>query len=239
MPSGCQCLGQYPHLVPMAFSPLNSALVYGYVCRSIVTGFLLTAIPNWTGRLPVTGGPLLALIATCAAAGRLAILASARIGAPLRSGRSFSVSRVPQAGVIARKIAAGRNVRNSHPSSGGATVIGPATQHLLHWKAVTARRRQLQHARLASASSSLLITRSVAASSSFAPQVASFQPPGWLPAPTDVSELSALAQARWPCLLLSPPTTGRPGRQQTPLQGEVAHSREKAFMRKLQAIVAL
>ncbi len=33
-------------------------LVYGYV-PAIVAGFLLTAIPNWTGRLPVTGTPLL------------------------------------------------------------------------------------------------------------------------------------------------------------------------------------
>ena len=45
--------------IPTTFSPLQwhvHELVYGYV-PSIVAGFLLTAVPNWTGRLPVTGGP--------------------------------------------------------------------------------------------------------------------------------------------------------------------------------------
>ena len=43
--------------VPSAFSPLEwhvHELIYGYV-PAIVAGFLLTAVPNWTGRLPVTG----------------------------------------------------------------------------------------------------------------------------------------------------------------------------------------
>src|SRR6478609_2678696 len=29
-------------------------MIYGYVA-AVVTGFLLTAIPNWTGRLPICG----------------------------------------------------------------------------------------------------------------------------------------------------------------------------------------
>src|SRR5262245_15542253 len=33
---------------------------YGYV-PAIITGFLLTAVPNWTGRLPVVGARLLLL----------------------------------------------------------------------------------------------------------------------------------------------------------------------------------
>src|SRR5262245_27610761 len=36
-------------------------MLYGYI-PAIVTGFLLTAIPNWTGRLPIQGTPLLALL---------------------------------------------------------------------------------------------------------------------------------------------------------------------------------
>ena len=36
-------------------------LVYGYV-PAVMAGFLLTAVPNWTGRLPVTGIPLLLLV---------------------------------------------------------------------------------------------------------------------------------------------------------------------------------
>src|SRR4249920_2229256 len=35
-------------------------LLFGYV-PAVMTGFLLTAIPNWTGRMPLQGGPLLAL----------------------------------------------------------------------------------------------------------------------------------------------------------------------------------
>ena len=44
-----------------------------------IAGFLLTAIPNWTGRLPVSGWPLAAL-ALLWLAGRVAILFSAEIG---------------------------------------------------------------------------------------------------------------------------------------------------------------
>jgi uncharacterized protein involved in response to NO len=53
-------------------------MLYGYVA-AVIAGFLLTAIPNWTGRLPVNGGPLAALAALWLA-GRLAILFSANIG---------------------------------------------------------------------------------------------------------------------------------------------------------------
>jgi len=37
-------------------------MLYGYL-PAIVAGFLLTAIPNWTGRLPIQGMPLLVLFA--------------------------------------------------------------------------------------------------------------------------------------------------------------------------------
>ena len=36
-------------------------MLYGYL-PAVVTGFLLTAIPNWTGRLPIQGMPLLVLV---------------------------------------------------------------------------------------------------------------------------------------------------------------------------------
>jgi uncharacterized protein involved in response to NO len=51
--------------MPTAFSPLDwhiHEMLYGYV-PAVMTGFLLTAIPNWTGRLPLQGGPLAALAA--------------------------------------------------------------------------------------------------------------------------------------------------------------------------------
>ena len=47
-------------------------MLYGFV-PAVVTGFLLTAIPNWTGRLPIQGLPLLALFGTWIA-GRAAVL---------------------------------------------------------------------------------------------------------------------------------------------------------------------
>ena len=57
--------------IPTALSPVEwhvHELIYGYV-PAIVAGFLLTAVPNWTGRLPITGTPLLALVSVWAAVG--------------------------------------------------------------------------------------------------------------------------------------------------------------------------
>src|SRR5262245_3664982 len=53
-------------------------MLFGYVA-AVLTGFLLTAIPNWTGRLPLQGAPLLALVVVWFA-GRLAIAWSAPVG---------------------------------------------------------------------------------------------------------------------------------------------------------------
>ena len=50
--------------LPTAFSPRDwhvHEMLYGYV-PAVVTGFLLTAIPNWTGRLPLQGTPLIMLL---------------------------------------------------------------------------------------------------------------------------------------------------------------------------------
>ncbi len=64
-----------------AFAPRDwhvHEMLFGYAA-AVVTGFLLTAIPNWTGRLPLQGRRLMILFATWVA-GRVAILASAEIG---------------------------------------------------------------------------------------------------------------------------------------------------------------
>jgi len=53
-------------------------MLYGYL-PAVVTGFLLTAIPNWTGRLPIQGRPLLVLVVLWLA-GRIAVTFSAEIG---------------------------------------------------------------------------------------------------------------------------------------------------------------
>src|SRR6516164_4312683 len=52
--------------------------LFGYIA-SVMTGFLLTAIPNWTGRLPLQGMPLLVLLVLWLA-GRAAMLATDQIG---------------------------------------------------------------------------------------------------------------------------------------------------------------
>ena len=53
-------------------------MLYGYL-PAVMTGFLLTAIPNWTGRLPIQGAPLSVLVATWVA-GRVAIAVSGLTG---------------------------------------------------------------------------------------------------------------------------------------------------------------
>ena len=98
--------------VPTAFTPLEwhvHELIFGYV-PAVIAGFLLTAVPNWTGRLPVTGTPLLALFLIWLA-GRLAILASARLGAPLAAAIDV-LFLVALGTVIAREIIASGNTRN-------------------------------------------------------------------------------------------------------------------------------
>lgn len=53
-------------------------MLFGFV-GAIVGGFLLTAVPNWTGHLPIAGWPLAGLFSFWVAA-RLALLFSATIG---------------------------------------------------------------------------------------------------------------------------------------------------------------
>lgn len=79
------------------------------VLAGIVAGFLLTAVPNWTGRLPVMGAPLVALSALWLA-GRLAMLAAAELG--VWASVIDSAFLVVFAGVIWREVLAGRNWRN-------------------------------------------------------------------------------------------------------------------------------
>ncbi|GGD37363.1 NnrS family protein [Aureimonas glaciei] len=53
-------------------------MLFGFT-PAVLAGFLLTAVPNWTGRLPVSGPPLMVLVAIWAI-GRLAMLSPALIG---------------------------------------------------------------------------------------------------------------------------------------------------------------
>ncbi len=84
-------------------------LIFGYA-GAAMTGFLLTAIPNWTGRLPVRGGPLLALLVLWLA-GRLAMLGCDAIGA-VAAAAVDSLFLPVVALVVVREIIAGKNWRN-------------------------------------------------------------------------------------------------------------------------------
>jgi uncharacterized protein involved in response to NO len=98
--------------IPTAFSAVDwhaHEMIFGYG-GAVVAGFLLTAIPNWTGRLPVSGFPLAAL-GLLWAAGRVAVLCSAAIGRPAAAVIDVSFL-VVFAAVVAREVAAGRNWRN-------------------------------------------------------------------------------------------------------------------------------
>jgi uncharacterized protein involved in response to NO len=98
--------------IPTAFGALDwhiHEMMYGYVAAAIA-GFLLTAIPNWTGRLPVSGWPLAALAALWLA-GRIAILCSGKIGGIAAAAIDVSFL-VTLAAVAAREIVAGKNWRN-------------------------------------------------------------------------------------------------------------------------------
>jgi uncharacterized protein involved in response to NO len=95
-----------------AYPPLDwhiHEMLYGYVA-AVIAGFLLTAIPNWTGRLPICGAPLAALTALWLA-GRLAILFSLQLGILVAALVDIAFLTT-LAVVAAREVVAGRNWRN-------------------------------------------------------------------------------------------------------------------------------
>jgi uncharacterized protein involved in response to NO len=103
----------FGHLkLPTAFAPLDwhiHEMIYGYVAAA-VAGFLLTAIPNWTGRLPVNGYPLAALFALWLL-GRIAIAGSTICGLLLAAVVDVAFLLI-FAAVALGEIVAGRNWRN-------------------------------------------------------------------------------------------------------------------------------
>jgi len=84
-------------------------MLFGYATAAL-GGFMLTAIPNWTGRLPVSGPPLLVLVVLWLA-GRLALLAP-DIAGPTASAVIDALFLPGLAFVAGREIFAGRNWKN-------------------------------------------------------------------------------------------------------------------------------
>ncbi len=94
------------------FAPVDwhvHELYFGFL-PAIITGFLFTAVPNWTGRMPIRGLPLLMLLLVWIA-GRLAVSFSSWLDwrAVMMVDASFLALI---AVVIANEIIAGKNWRN-------------------------------------------------------------------------------------------------------------------------------
>jgi uncharacterized protein involved in response to NO len=83
-------------------------MLFGYLA-GVIAGFLLTAVPNWTGRLPVTGLKLAGLFALWAA-GRAAGFLPASMAVP--GAVIDSAFLVVFAGLIWREVLAAKNRRN-------------------------------------------------------------------------------------------------------------------------------
>ena len=106
-------------------------LLYGFL-PAVVAGFLLTAVPNWTGRLPILGTPLLLLFLLWIA-GRIAVMTSALTGLWFAAAvdLAFLASLIA---VIAREIIAGRNYRNLRVLLlVSVLLVGNAVFHLEAW----------------------------------------------------------------------------------------------------------
>ena len=103
----CALSGQLT--LPTAFEPLawhRHEMLFGYL-GAVIAGFLMTAIPNWTGRLPIAGAPLAALSGLWLAA-RLALLFSATFGGLVAAVLDVGFLLV-LAAVCAREVLAAKN----------------------------------------------------------------------------------------------------------------------------------
>jgi uncharacterized protein involved in response to NO len=100
------------HRLPSRFEPLTwhiHEMLFGFVLAAIA-GFILTAIPNWTGRRPIRGGALAAL-ALLWLLGRIACFFSALLPLWVAAAIDLAFPFVLCA-LAAREIIAARNWRN-------------------------------------------------------------------------------------------------------------------------------
>ncbi|HWL58539.1 MAG TPA: NnrS family protein [Paracoccus sp. (in: a-proteobacteria)] len=98
--------------LPTRFDPVTwhaHEFLFGYL-GAVVAGFLLTAVPNWTGRLPVVGWPL-ACLCLLWLIGRAAVAVSMHLPVWLVALADLSLS-LALIGFLTREIVSGRNWRN-------------------------------------------------------------------------------------------------------------------------------
>ena len=99
-------------VLPTRFDPVSwhaHEFLFGYL-GAVLAGFLLTAVPNWTGRLPIAGWRLAALFALWVA-GRVAVLVSSHLPVAVAPALDLAFPLF-LGGLILREIVAGRNWRN-------------------------------------------------------------------------------------------------------------------------------
>ncbi|WP_109316131.1 NnrS family protein [Pseudovibrio ascidiaceicola] len=119
--------------LPVAFDPVSwhaHEFLFGYL-SAVVAGFLLTAIPNWTGRMPIVGRPLIFLFSLWVI-GRAAILFGAYLPAGVVAGLDVAMPLVLAIACL-REIMAGKNWRNLIVL--GLLGLLIAANLLFHWEA--------------------------------------------------------------------------------------------------------
>ncbi|WP_209424893.1 NnrS family protein [Pararhodobacter sp. SW119] len=119
---------------PGHFGPVDwhaHALLFGYT-SAVIAGFLMTAVPNWTGRFPIVGWPLAGLVALWLA-GRVAMTVPLGLS-PLAVAVVDLAFPVALAAAIGREIVAGRNWRNLKVLGLFAALI--LANARFHWAAV-------------------------------------------------------------------------------------------------------
>ncbi len=140
-----QCTLAGVFALPATLDPLawhRHEMLFGFV-GAVVAGFLLTAIPNWTGRLPIAGSPL-AVLTGLWLLGRLAVLYSTYTGTALAAALDVGFYLV-LAAVAGREVIAAKNrnlpvvglvllfgIANALDHAGAARVLGDPD---LGWRA--------------------------------------------------------------------------------------------------------
>ncbi|EEW26917.1 NnrS family protein [Rhodobacter ferrooxidans] len=116
-----------------AFEPVTwhaHALLFGYT-TAVIAGFLMTAVPNWTGRFPITGWPVAGLAALWLT-GRAVV--TLPLGLPALAVAVVDLAfPVVLALAIGREIVAGRNWRNLKVL--GLLGLLILADGLFHWQA--------------------------------------------------------------------------------------------------------
>lgn len=95
-----------------SFSPVDwhiHEMLFGYT-SAVIAGFLFTAIPNWTGRLPTRGWPLM-MLATLWALGRIAVAGGLGLG-PVQVMVLDCAFMALIGAMVVTEIVAGRNWSN-------------------------------------------------------------------------------------------------------------------------------